>query len=247
MRKRYFRACFATSAAAGITVALGLSAVGANASVAVHRTHRDTPMCQAYNGSLNCVTWAQVDPTGVPPTLGLRIEATSGAVNAPVIMSQTDTSNPMQDFIVTPIGRVTDYWNGGGNDIGLNAYDNANYGTDEVVVAEFAPGGVPTDLCVANVNNKLVLRTCNGLRWQAFIEANSDPDVVAGVTIGGAMGPLSVLTPGDSTMLLSCAHVFDNGQHLAMAGSNVDGAQATFKHPVQSQLQFWAPDYPAGV
>jgi hypothetical protein len=249
MRKRYFRAWYAASAAAGITVALGLGAVSANASVAIHRSHHDTPMCQAYNANGNCQTWEQYNGGG---TLGLRITATGGYVNAPVIMTQRDTSDPMQDFIVTPLGRVTDYWNFGANDIGLNAYDNANYTNDLVVLAEFAPGGVPTDLCVANVNNKLVLRQCNGLRWQAFIAANSDADTagpgpMAGLTVGGSMGPLSIVVPFESTMLLSCAHVFDNGQHLAMTGSNVDGAQATFKHPTQNNLQFWVPDAPGSV
>jgi hypothetical protein len=240
MRKRLFRACYAVSAAAGTTVALGLGAVGANASVATTHPHRDTPQCQAYNGSVNCVTWEQYNGAG---PLGLRIQATGGYANAPVIMAQRDTSDPTQDFIVTQLGRVTDNFNGGANTLGLNAYDNANYSKDELVSAEYAPGGVPTDLCLANVSNKLVLRQCNGLRWQTFIEATSTTVVVNGLPVGGN-NPLSVAIPVGSAVILSCAHVFDNGQHLALTGSNTDGAQATFKHPTQNNLQFWVPRTP---
>jgi hypothetical protein len=235
MRKRLLRACSAVSAVAGVTMALGLGAAGAaSASVA---THRDTPQCQAYGGgTTQCITWAEFAGGG---SLGLRITATGGFVNAPVIMTQNDGSDPMQDFLVTNLGTVTTYFNGGANDLGLNAYDNTNYTNDELVSAEFAPGGVPTDLCVANVNDKLVLRQCNGLRWQTFIEATS---IVEGGIGGG--NPLSVTIPNNSALILSCAHVFDNGQHLALTGSNIDGVQGTFSHPHQTNLQFWSPETP---
>ena len=145
MRKRLFKACYAVSAVAGTTVALGLGAVSANASVATTHPHRDTPQCQAYNGLGRCVTWEQYNGLG---PLGLRIEATATAV------------------------------------------------------------------------------------------------IVNGVPVGGSLGPLSVAVPVGSAVILSCAHVFDNGQHLALTGSNTDGAQATFKHPTQNNLQFWVPRTP---
>jgi hypothetical protein len=257
MRKHLFSVRAAASVAAGITVALCLGAAGASASV--HRTHPDTPQCQAYNSGApaHCVTWAEASGTG---TLGLRITASGGYVNAPVIMTQTDSSDPMQDFLVTTLGTVSQYWNGGGNDLGLNAYDNTEYGNDELVSAEFAPGGVPTDLCLANVSDKLKLRRCNGLRWQTFIEATSVQAHCSGGAPSGPGGqtPLGIVVPfgnpgsydcaagpavppvNISAMLLSCAHVFDNGQHLAMTGSNTDGAQGRFTHPTQSNLKFWA-------
>jgi hypothetical protein len=259
MRKHLFRACSAASAA-GITAALCLGSTAASASVAMPgSTHPDTPQCQAYNsgGTLHCITWAQSSGTG---TLGLRITATGGYVNARVLLTQADSSDPMQDFLVTTLGTVSQYFNNGANDLGLNAYDNVEYGNDELVSAEFAPGGVPTDLCLANVNDKSVLRRCNGLRWQTYIEATSvRAHCTSGVPSGpGGQTPLGIVVPfgnpgsyncaGDpavppasiSTMLLSCAHVFDNGQHLAMTGSNTDGAQGKFRHPTQNNLQFWA-------
>jgi hypothetical protein len=288
MRQRCFRACVA--AAAGGTVAVVcLAPAAATAAVTGHGPHRDTPQCLAYNsgGPVHCVTWAQ-DSGGSP---GLRITATGGYVNAAVIMTQADHSDPMQDFLVTPLGTVTAYFNGGNNDLGLNSYDNVNYGNDELVSVEFAPGGVPSDLCLGNVSNKLLLRHCNGLRWQTLIEATSvqyhcagsgdalaGPGgqtplgvVVPGGNVGteatipggtgsladsgaGGSGPFGYDCDGDSgpsstatvpisgvfTMLLSCAHVFDNGQHLALTGALTDGARATFTHPRQANTEFWA-------
>jgi hypothetical protein len=283
MGKRYFRAC-ATVSAAGLTAALSLGATSASAAVAGHRMHRDTPQCQAYNGggSVHCVTWAQDVGNG---PLGLRIAATGGFVNAPVTMQQADSSDPMQDFLVTNLGLVSTYFNGGANDLGLNAYDNTNYGNDMLVSVEFAPGGVPTDLCLGNKNNNLQLRQCNGLRWQTFIEATSVQYTCASIfgdllTGPGGQAPLSINIPtgnvGTQTglgtagsladaptgydcddsdfaagtsvpitnvgvMLLSVARVFDNGQHRALTGSNIDGAQATFTHPWQNNREFWIP------
>src|ERR1700730_9151371 len=92
MRERYFRACVA--AAAGGTVAVVcLAPAAATAAVTGHGPHRDTPQCLAYNsgGPVHSLTWAQ-DSGGSP---GLRITATGGYVNAPVIMTQADHSDPM--------------------------------------------------------------------------------------------------------------------------------------------------------
>ncbi len=292
MRKRFFRACCAVSAA-GVTVALGLGAAGASASVAMHRTHHSTPMCAAYGiANAKCTTWLVDNGSPATEVTSLGLMATGAFVNAPVVLTGNDTSDPMMDFIVTRLGTVTNYWNAGFNDIGLNAYDNAEYGNDELVSIEFAPGGVPTDLNLANVNDKLVLRQANGLRWQTFIEATSvqyncfsnTTEIVAAaendtLTGPGGMTPLGIAVPTGNvgtqaflggpgsladtggtaydcdadggagaanvapfvyTMLLSCAHVFDNGQHLAMNGTLVDNSQVTFWHPVQSNDEFWA-------
>jgi hypothetical protein len=223
MRSRLIGAFFAMSASAAVTVSLGLGAAGpASASANWPRAHRATPECLVLP---NCVSVYQFTRRNSPL---LVLEATGAVSNAPVILSADDPADSRQDWTYIDLGNIGTYKAEGlRGTLGLTRFDLAHYGNDEMYQLEFSPAGIPSGFCAANVAKRMVLRVCNGSRFQTMISTNG---------IGGSgMSPLSYWYG------LSVAPASVAAHHLTVTGSRVPGAQVTFSRPVISNNQFWQP------
>jgi len=217
MRKRFTTAFLATSASVAATVALGLGAAGsASASVA---SHKATPECLAQT---NCVTPDLYSPSGSPE---LVLQAAGLFKNAPVIVQPNDTTEFLQDWVYIDLGTVGSYYTEDvSNTLGLTGFDNANYGSDELYQLEFSPGGIPSGYCAASVNNRMVLRWCNGSKFQTYIAADSI---------------LGAWNTADGTFGLSVVQAANAAHHNTATGSRSVGAQVTFQRPWNNNNQDW--------
>jgi len=223
MPRRLIRALFAVSASAAAAATLGLSAAGpASASVSRMSARQATPGCLVLP---DCVSVYQFGPMAGRQ---LVLEATGAISNAPVISSAEDPTDAEQDWTYLDLGTVGSYHAEWARDpLGLTGFDVAHYGRDELYQLEFSPAGVPTGLCAANVADQMVLRDCNGSRFQTMISAN-------GVR-GGRTLPLSYCYG------LSVAQASVAARHLSVTGSRLPGERVTFSRPVTSGNQFWQP------
>lgn len=224
MSTRCVSAFLAASALAAVAVALSLGTAGsASASVSWPAAQRATPECLVLP---NCVSLYQFGPVNSPQ---LVLEATGVFPNAPVIVNADDPTDSDQDWTYIDLGTVGIYQTAAfRNRFGLNGFDFANYGADEMYQLEFSPAGIPSGLCAANVANRMVLRTCNGSRFQTMISADKVRRM--------RTAPLSYYYG-----LSVAQHAAVPAHHLSVTGSRFQGAQVIFTRPVISDNQFWQP------
>jgi hypothetical protein len=180
------------------------------------RSGSGTPQCAA---TTFCATPALY---GSRPELWLGMAVAAGVPNAPVIVERIDPSDPGQDWTIElaaqpPAGPARRQVRPG--------FRAPHIPAPHLAALEYSPGGIRTDLCAANVADRLVLRHCNGTNWQLFI-----------ITTGPGGG---ALPPGGWWYFLSNVHAGATGRHLAMAAAHFPGARITFAEPRFASSQWW--------
>lgn len=211
----------ATAAGVAIMLLLGFSSAGqASVSAEGPRAHRATPECLLLP---NCVSVYQY---GRVISWQFVLQAVGIFSNAPVIVGTGDPGNPGQDWAYIDLGTVSDYQHQGlSGTLPLDRFDITSYGADEVYQLESSPGGHPSGYCAANVANRMLLRVCNGSKFQTFIAADS-------VGRGHA-------SPASYCFGLSAVYAPVRAHHLMITGSRIRGTRVTFSRPVAGDSQFW--------
>lgn len=224
MRRPMTKAVLSVSAA-GVMVVAAFAGTAIGPVAAAVRAHRDTLMCQQVT---NCVTPRLYgDSTSV---LGQALEVSpqiSKLSNAPVVVAPYDSTELLQDWLYIDYGSVASYQSLGA--FGLTAFDFSNYHSGELYALEFAPAGIPTGYCAANVSDKMVLRACNGSVFQTYIGI---PDVV-----GGLVAPSGIYYFFEYA--LSVARVSAIAHHYAATGSRLPDVQVYFTTPRFDVNQWW--------
>lgn len=225
MRTRFSRAFFATAAMAAVSLATGLAIAGpasaAPAAPAASAGGKATVQCLTL---LDCDTLRQYDPTAAAAGLAMQISSFRGST--PIVVYPNDGTSFLQDWTYIDLGTVNSYNNGGIEPWGLTAFDFANYGTDHLYEVEFSPAGIPTGYCAGNASNVLLLRSCNGSKYQTYIAAAS---VLGNTAHTGFF------------YYLSLAQVPNGAHHYALTGSLALNTGITFKTVGYYVTQWWQP------
>ena len=209
---------------AWLLAALGLwagTAGPASASAARPGTQLATPGCLLLP---NCVSLYRYGRPGPPE---LVLEAAGEHTGAPLIVGVSNPANLNQDWTYIGLGTVAHYRRQELPDpLHLSAFDVSQYGSAELYQLEFSPGGAASGLCGANVGNKLMLRGCNGSRFQTLLSA---------ARVRSRMAP-----PG-YFYGLSAAQASVPGHHLAISGPGQAGSRIALARPGPGIGQLWQP------
>lgn len=227
MRKGFMKALIASSVTAAAAVAAGAGAVvPASASVAAGAVPGYTAMCHTVSG---CFTPRLYGDSVTPLGQAMELSPTVNSLrSAQVLVAPNDATSILQDWIYVDYGTASSYQAYGGI-VGLTAFDYRNYGPAHLFALEFAPAGLPTGFCLANVSNTAVLRTCNGSVFQTFINTAT---AVGGLTTPTVTGYLF-------DYYLSAVQVANTAHHYAATGSRLGGVQVTFTTPRYQANEWW--------
>ena len=198
-------------------VAAGLGPAGAGSAEASGPAGGATPQCAAATHFCGTPLLYAADVSA-----SLAMTATAGTANSPIIVAPVDRSDFHQDWMLELTGGLPPgarRW-----EPREPAADGPRRPAPENAFLEFSPGGLTTDMCAANVNDKLVLRHCNGSNWQIFLITTS---------ANGLQPPIFW------SYFLSDVVARATGQHLAMTSSRLSGSQIRFAEPRYSQGQWW--------
>jgi hypothetical protein len=158
------------AAAATLTVAGGLSAVGTLPATAA------TPQCGPH-----CIqVFSAKFGTNASPSFVETVLQGVATAGQPTIVAPPSSSNPAGDLIVPRAGTVSDFFAAGL----VSAAVNQHYGTERAVQIEFAPLGKPTGLCsalatTAYQNEGLTLQPCSTPGTTVWIIDTADSPATA--------------------------------------------------------------------
>jgi hypothetical protein len=153
------------AAAATLTVAGGLSAVGTLPATAA------TPQCGPH-----CIqVFSAKFVTNGNPNFVETVFQGVGTVGQPTIVAPPSNSSPAGDLIVPRAGTVSDFFAAGL----VSAAVNQHYARETAVQIEFAPLGEPTGLCsalatTAYQNEGLTLQPCSTPGTTVWIVDSND-------------------------------------------------------------------------
>jgi hypothetical protein len=205
-----------TMRVAALVAALAVPGTAGTASAAAAGPPpRRTPQCEA--ASFFCVTPVLFrGGEGVPLAMAVPLPA----VSAPIVAECLDPSDPGQDWTLELIGARPP-----GARPGRPRPGARRRPAPQQAYLEYTPGGLRSDLCAANVGNRLKLRGCTGSNWQVFI--------VTPAPAGGG------IAPDGWFYLVSDVKAAATGRHLTMTAARVPGAPVVFAAPGSFQDQWW--------